>query len=380
MKIPFVDLQKQYLSIKNEIDDAIKNIIENTAFIKGKTLETFEQSFASMFDVKHCIGVGNGTDALIIALKAIGIGREDEIIVPANSFIASSEAITAVGAKVVFVDNHPQTYNINVDLIEEKITNRTKAIIPVHLYGQISDMEAILDIAQKHQLKIIEDSAQAHLAEYQFSSGKWKMAGTMGDMATFSFFPGKNLGAYGDAGAIVTNNDDLARTARMYANHGRVAKYDHEFEGLNSRLDGLQAAILNVKLNYINEWTDKRRKAAAYYSELLKDMSDITIPKVEDKFLPAWHLYVIRTEKRYLLQSFLKEKGISTGIHYPIALPNLKAYQYLAHKPSDFPIASAYQHTLLSLPIFPEITNAQIEYVVKNISDFFKGTSKLISS
>jgi len=372
MKIPFVDLKAQYKSIKNEIDIAIIDIIENTAFIKGKAVKEFELSFADMLGVKHCVGVANGTDALIIAMKALGIGSGDEVIVPANSFIASSEAVTAVGAKVVFVDNHPKTYNINVDLIEEKITSRTKVIIPVHLYGQPADMEFIIELAKKYNLKIIEDSAQAHLAKYQFSSGKWKKAGSIGDMATFSFFPGKNLGAYGDAGAIVTNNDDLARIARMYANHGRIAKYDHEFEGLNSRLDGIQAAVLNVKLNYIKEWTDKRRKAATYYSELLKDMPDIIIPKVDAKFLPAWHLYVIRTEKRDLLQSFLKEKDISTGIHYPIALPNLKAYKYLAHKPSDFPIASDYQDKILSLPISPEITNAQIEYVVKNISDFFK--------
>jgi len=372
MQIPFVDLKQQYNSIKKEVDSAISVVIENTAFIKGKAVEDFETLFSKTIGVKYCIGVANGTDALIISLRSLGIGTGDEVIVPANSFIATSEAVSAVGAKVVFVDINPATFNIDVNQIEKKITNKTKAIIPVHLYGQPADMALILSIAKKYNLKVIEDSAQAHLAEYRFSSSGWKMTGTMGDMANFSFFPGKNLGAYGDAGAIVTNDKVLAEKARMYANHGRIAKYDHEFEGYNSRLDGLQAAILNVKLKYIKSWTDQRRNVAKLYNSMLKDIPDIVCPQAEEKYRPAWHLYVIRTGKRNQLQTCLKSKGIVTGIHYPIALPNLKAYQYLQHKPDDFPVASSFQEQILSLPVFPEITNAQIQYVVDSIKTFFK--------
>ena len=371
MKIPFVDLKSQYHSIKEEMDHAVLNILENTAFIKGKAVEDFEKGFAAAIDVKHCIGVGNGTDALMIALKTLSIGPGDEVIVSANSFIASSEAVTAVGARVVFVDNHPATYNIDVTKIEQSVTDKTKAIIAVHLYGQPADMDAVMAIAEKHNLYVIEDSAQGHLAEYYSKNGGWKKTGSFGHMATFSFYPGKNLGAYGDAGAIVTNNDAYAKKARMYANHGRISKYDHEFEGINSRMDGIQGVVLGVKLKYLPEWTEKRRAAAEYYSKHLKDVGDIIIPFFDkQKVKPVWHLYVIRTSKRDALQEYLKNKGIAAGIHYPIALPNLKAYQYLGHKPADFPVASAYQNQILSLPIFPEITKAQQDYVICGIKTF----------
>ncbi len=373
MKIPFVDLKSQYHSIKKEMDNAILNILENTAFIKGKAVEDFEKDFAKAIGVKNCIGVGNGTDALIIALKTLNIGPGDEVIVPANSFIATSEAVTAAGARVVFVDNHPETYNIDVTKIEQSVTKRTKAIIAVHLYGQPADMDAVLAIAEKHNLYVIEDSAQGHLAQYYSENGGWKMTGIFGHIATFSFYPGKNLGAYGDAGAIVTNDDQVAKKARMYANHGRISKYDHEFEGVNSRMDGIQGAVLGVKLNYLPEWTEKRRAAAAYYSAHLQGIGDIVVPFFdEQKVKPVWHLYVIRTNKRDALLEHLKNKGIAVGIHYPIALPNLKAYQYLGHKSADFPVASAYQNQILSLPIFPEITKEQQDYVVENIRAFFR--------
>jgi len=371
MKVPFVDLKIQYKNIKQEIDSAIFDIINTSAFIKGESVSTFESDFAALLGVKHCIGVGSGTDALIISLKSLGVGVGDEVITAANSFIATSEAISATGAKVVFVDINDDTFNINVKLIEQKITENTKVIIPVHLYGQMADMEAIKNIALKYNLKIVEDSAQAHLSEYRFSSGKWSKAGTVGDMAAFSFYPGKNLGAYGDAGAIVTNDDDMAKKVRMYANHGRIKKYNHDFEGLNSRMDGLQAAVLNVKLKYIEQWTVKRREIAEYYTELLKEVVGIDSPVViMGKYRPVWHLYVIKTDRRDELKIFLREKGISTGIHYPISLPNLKAYKYLNHKTNDFPVASFNQNKLLSLPIFPEITNLQIEYVVDQIKIF----------
>ncbi|MDP2722166.1 MAG: DegT/DnrJ/EryC1/StrS family aminotransferase [Bacteroidales bacterium] len=373
MEIPFVDLHAQYQSIKSEMDEAISEIIVNTAFIQGAAVKNFETAFAKAIGVRHCIAVANGTDAIVISLKSLGIGVGDEVIVPANSFIATSEAVTAAGARVVFVDNHPDTYNIDIDIIKEKTNSRTKAIIPVHLYGQPADMEPILNIANKNNLFVIEDSAQGHLAEYKWSDGTWKKAGSFGNMATFSFYPGKNLGAYGDAGAIVTNDDNLARKARMYANHGRISKYDHEFEGINSRMDGIQGAVLGVKLKYLPQWTEKRRAAANYYLNKLKDIQGVIIPAFSNSVRPVWHLFVIRTNKRDQLHNYLTEKGISNGVHYPIALPNLQAYHYLNHKPSDFPVATSYQDQLLSLPIFPEITNVQQDYVVSTIAEFFNG-------
>lgn len=372
MQIPFVDLKAQYQSIKGELDEAIHNIIDNTSFIQGTAVKGFEEEFAGKLGAKNCIAVGNGTDALMIAYKALGIGNGDEVMVPANTFIASSEAVTACGASVVFVDNHPNTYNINVERIEEKITARTKAILAVHLYGQPADMDAILHIARKHHLYVVEDSAQGHLAEYKTDVEGWKKAGTLGDVATFSFYPGKNLGAYGDAGAVVTNNDDIAKKVRMYANHGRISKYDHEFEGVNSRMDGIQGAVLGVKLKYLSAWTEQRRNAAKYYIENLKDVGDIDLPFVPGKCNPVWHLFVIRTHQRDELQQYLKNKGIATGVHYPIALPNLRAYQYLGHRPSDFPVASSYQSKLISLPIYAEITREQQDYVINSVREFFQ--------
>lgn len=365
MKIPFVDLKAQYLSIKPEIDQAIQGCLNETAFIKGKYVKQFEKEFAKAIAVKNCIGVANGTDALIIALKALGIGKGDEVITVANSFIATSEAITMAGAKVVFVDCHPDFYNIDVTKIEEKITDKTKAIIPVHLYGQPADMDAIMDIANKYGLSIIEDAAQAHLSEY-----KEKKIGSIGHIACFSFYPGKNLGAYGDAGAIVTNDDALAKKCRMWANHGRIDKYNHVFEGYSSRLDGIQAAILSVKLKYLPAWTEKRRKIAYRYNELLKNTNFVTPKELVDTKC-VYHLYVVRTEQQNELRDFLKGKGIASGIHYPIGLPYLKAYDYLGqNKPSDFPITYQYQNQLLSLPIFPEMTMEHVEYVVKNLQLF----------
>jgi dTDP-4-amino-4,6-dideoxygalactose transaminase len=370
MNIPFVDLKSQYQQIKTEVNEAITEVIENTAFIQGNSVKDFERSFGNLIGAKHCIGVGNGTDALMISLKSLGIGGGDEVIVPANSFIASSEAISAAGAEVVFVDCNSDTYNIDVMLIEKSITNKTKAIIAVHLYGQPADMDEIIRIANKHDLFVIEDSAQGHLAEYSSTYVGLRMVGNFGNFATFSFYPGKNLGAYGDAGAIVTNDDDLARIARMYANHGRISKYDHEFEGINSRMDGIQGAVLGVKLKYIKSWTDLRRRAAEYYTNNLSDVPKIKLPVVQNKTNPVWHLYVIRSERRDLLLEFLSTNGVSAGIHYPIALPNLQAYSYLGYSKEDFKVASKYQNEILSLPIYPEITKEQQDYIIKLIKDF----------
>ncbi len=366
MKIPFVDLKAQYENIKKEIDEAISGVILDSAFIGGKYLKSFEQNFQNYIGVKHCIGVGNGTDALFIALKSLGIGKGDEVITAANSFIATSEAVTMTGARVVFADCDKETYNIDVKKIEGVITGRTKAIIPVHLYGQPADMDGIMGVAKKHNLFVIEDAAQAHGAMY-----RGRRVGTLGDCACFSFFPGKNLGAYGDAGAVVTNNDELSLKIRMYANHGRVEKYNHEFEGVNSRLDGLQAAVLDVKLEHLEEWTERRIAIAKKYDEGLKGIA--FTPSVMQDVRHVYHLYVIQVKKRDRIRELLSEKGISTGIHYPIPLPFLKAYDYLGHKPADFPVSYALKDDILSLPIYGDMSDKQVEYVIDQLWNAVKG-------
>jgi dTDP-4-amino-4,6-dideoxygalactose transaminase len=365
MKVPFVDLKAQYHSIKDEIMEAVSGVMEESAFIGGSYVRKFESEFAEFCGSKHCIGVGNGTDAIFIALKSLGIGPGDEVITAANSFIATSEIITLLGAKVVFCDVSEIDRNIDPDLIPSKMTERTRAIIPVHLYGQPADMDEILGIADKNSLRIIEDCAQAHGAKY-----KGKNVGTFGQVGCFSFYPGKNLGAYGDGGAIVTDDGDMVKKMRMYANHGRSEKYDHEFEGINSRLDGMQAAILSVKLKYLKEWNFKRNKNARMYNDRLKDVGDIKTPAIAGDRDHVFHLYVIRTKKRDRLKKFLADNGIFCGIHYPTALPNLKAYSYLNHKPEEFPVSSILQDEILSLPMFPELTTEQIDYVVSKIKEF----------
>jgi len=362
MVIPFLDLKKQYLSLKDEIDEAMNKVVVNSAFVGGVFVRQFEKDFADYLGVKNCVSCGNGTDALLIALKSLDIGEGNEVIVPANSFIATSEAVTAAGAKVVFCDVDDISNNIDVSSIEEKINNHTRAIIVVHLYGRPTDMDPILQIASKYGLKVIEDSAQAHGAQY-----KGRMAGTLADVACFSFYPGKNLGAYGDGGAIVTNNDALATYMRMLANHGRIEKYNHEFEGFNSRLDGIQAAVLSAKLPHLDQWIENRRKVAALYREGLSDCDQIQLPQETDGYYSVYHLFAIKTDKRDELQAYLKEHGIATGIHYPIGLPFLKAYKYLGHSYDDFPVTAKNQSRLLSLPIYPEMTTEQVEYVINTI-------------
>ena len=363
--IPFVDLKSQYAAIKKEVDAAIAGVIANTSFIGGPHVDGFEKAFATFCGVKHCVGVGNGTDALYIALKALGIGQGDEVITAANSFIATSEAITLTGAKVVFADINPSTYNIDIDEIRKKVNSKTKAIVPVHLYGQPADMDPIMDIASKHGLKVVEDAAQAHGALY-----KGRKSGSIGDAGCFSFYPGKNLGAYGDGGAIVTNDEELAVRARMVANHGRIDKYDHQLEGVNSRLDGLQASILGVKLTYLPEWNGKRRHNAALYERYLDGLPVIT-PKVVDGVEPVFHLYVVRVPEasRQRLIDYLKAEGVATGIHYPIALPDLKAYAYLGEK-GQLAEATRAASEILSLPMYAELEGQQIEFVAETIRKF----------
>ena len=368
MKIPLVDLKAQYQQIKREMDQAIQEVISTTAFVGGPFVAAFEKAFAAFCSSPFCVGVGNGTDALYLAMKCAGVGHGDEVIVPANSFIATSEAVTLTGARVVFCDIDPQTYALDVSQLERLISSQTRVIIPVHLYGHPADMDPILNIAEAHHLMVIEDAAQAHGAEYN-----GKRVGTLGHMACFSFYPGKNLGAYGDGGAVVTHDPGLAEKVKMTANHGRTQKYDHLFEGVNSRLDAMQAAVLQTKLKYLESWTEQRRAHARRYSSLLEGAGVIT-PFESPNVRAVYHLYVIRVEggKRDALRDYLNEQGISTAIHYPIALPELKAYAYLGLGPNDFPVASRYSKEILSLPMYPELTEEQINYVAQNIRQFLE--------
>lgn len=366
MVVPFVDLKLQYLSLKSEVDQAIQKVLDETSFVGGSSVKDFESDFSKLLGVKHCIGVGNGTDALYIIMKMLGIGPGDEVITTAASWISTSETISQTGATPVFVDIDAETYTIDPSRVEEKITSRTKAILPVHLYGHIAHVSHLKKICEKHKLFLIEDCAQAH-----FSEEDKKIAGTFGIASSFSFYPGKNLGAYGDAGAIITNDDELARRIRMFANHGALVKHQHEMEGVNSRLDTLQAAILSVKAKHVLRWTDLRIANALNYDQLLKSVSEIEIPTVRQNTKHTFHLYVIRSKKRDLLKEYLETNGIQTAVHYPRALPNLPAYKHLGHQPKDFPIASVYQDQILSLPMFPELTLEQIEYVSKSIKKFF---------
>jgi dTDP-4-amino-4,6-dideoxygalactose transaminase len=363
-QIPFVDLKAQYLSIKDEMDAAIAAVLNESAFIGGPHMKNFEEAFARYTGAAQCVGVANGTDAIFIALKAMGIGAGDEVITVANSFIATSEAIAMAGANVVFVDINPKTYTIDVNQIEAKITAKTRAIIPVHLYGQPADMAPIVDIAKKHNLRIIGDGAQAHGAMY-----RGEPIAKFADVTTYSFYPGKNLGAYGDAGALVTNDAALAAKARMFANHGRSNKYDHEFEGVNSRLDGLQSAILGVKLRHIESWTEARRRNARLYNDALAT-SGVIVPSELDNVRAVYHLYVVRVPdgKRDSLQQKLQAVGINTGVHYPIALPFLNAYKHLGHTAADFPESLKASQEILSLPMFPELQAEQIQVIAQQVA------------
>jgi len=378
MEIPLVDLKAQYNSIKDEIDKAIKGVLESTSFILGTEVERFEEEFADYCEVKYAVGVGNGTDALYLALRALGIGQGDEVVTVPNSFIATAEAITLTRAKVAFVDIDPNTYNMDPEKLDDylekrfarsdsRITTKPKAVVPVHLYGQPADMDSILEIARKYDLKVIEDAAQAHGAKY-----KGRRMGTFGDAACFSFYPGKNLGAYGDGGMVVTNDDRIAEIVRKMRNHGRSKKYEHEFEGINSRLDNLQAAVLRVKLKYLDQWNKKREKNAEIYDNFLKKIGNVINPKLLKGTKSVYHLYVIKIEEREHLQEKLKNKNIATGIHYPIPLHLQPAYNYLNYKKGDFPVSEKVCNEILSLPMYPELTKDQIDYIINKIKAFYE--------
>jgi dTDP-4-amino-4,6-dideoxygalactose transaminase len=372
MTIPFVDLKSQYHALKPQMDAAIQSVLERSAFMMGREHNEFEQAFAAYIGVKHCLGVSNGTDALELALRACGIGPGDEVITVPNTFIATTEAITAVGASIRFVEVDPRTYNLDPAQLEAAITPRTKALLPVHLYGQPADMPAIMAIARRRGLKVIEDAAQAHgakIATLQSASRNQssQVVGTFGHVACFSFYPGKNLGAYGDGGAVLTNDDEIADTIRLLRNHGAREKYIHIREGYCHRLDNLQAAVLGVKLPYLDGWNASRRHAAALYERLLLDVPGVVTPYVLPGVEPVYHLYVIQVPDRDRVQAALKAEGIETGIHYPLPLHQQPAYAHLGYKPEDFPISGALGPRILSLPMFPEITEVQIQMVVHTL-------------
>jgi len=357
--IKFLDLQAQYLSMKSEIDYAISSVINDSSFVGGRYVAGFEENFAAFQNVSHCIGVGNCTDALEIAIESLELPKESEIIVPANTFIASAEAIKRAGHKIVFCDANDSDYTINIEDMTRRINSNTSAIIAVHLYGHPCDMDPIKKIAKKYKLKIIEDCAQAVGAEYKF-----KKLGGIGDIGCFSFYPGKNLGAYGDGGAIVTNDEFLAKKCRMLANHGRIGKYDHEFVGRNSRLDGLQAAILSVKLKYLDIWISHRNQVANVYLEELTKLSDIYLPVKQVWAKHAYHLFVIRSSKKYEIIEKCNKLDIQTGVHYPIALPKLKAFEYLDQaKEEGFCWVS--DSDLLSLPIGEHVNIDELKSKLK---------------
>lgn len=366
--VPFVDLHAQYLSIKDEIDDAIARTIAASAFVRGPEVEAFEAEYAAAVDAAHCVSCANGTDALYIAMHALGVRPGDEVITTAQTWISTAETIGQHGATPVFVDIDPATATLDPALIEARITPRTVGIIPVHLYGQPADMDPIVEIARRRGLWVVEDCAQAHLAQY-----RGRQVGTFGQAATWSFYPGKNLGAMGDAGAITTPDADLARRMAMFARHGGLKKGDHEIEGINSRLDGLQAAILRVKLRHLPHWTRRRQAVAARYQALLAGAPDLGVPAVAGGRTHVWHLFVIETGDRDGLAAHLAARGIGTVINYPRALPFLPAYARLGHRPEDFPVAHRQQGRILSLPIFAELTEAQQDEVAGAVLDFLNG-------
>ncbi len=366
MKIELVDLHRQYHNYKKEINKAIQLVLDSGNFILGKEVENFEQEFAKFCGVKYCIGVASGTDALYLSLKALGVGPGDEVITVPNSFISTALCISMAGAKPVFVDIKPDTYNIDVKKIGEKITSKTKVIIPVHLYGQPAEMDAIREIANKYNLKILEDACQAHGAFYHN-----KRVGNLGDIAAFSFYPSKNLGAYGDGGAVVTNNSEFGEKVLLFREYGSKQKHHHLIKGFNSRLDAIQAAILRVKLKYLDEWSKRRRQNALFYDELLSGTS-VKIPVISAKVEPVYYFYVIVAPRRDALAAYLAKKGISTTIHYPVPIHLQLAYRELDYKKGDFSVAEKSAKNVLSLPVFPELTKNEIKYIAKNIINFYK--------
>lgn len=368
MQVPFLDLKTQYVAIKDEIHAAVNEVMERTAFAGGPFVAQFEKEFASFCNCRQAIGVGNGTDALWLSLIALGIGPGDEVITVPNTFIATFEAINYCGAKPVFVDIDETTHTMNPELIKAAITQKTKAIIPVHLFGQTADMDPIMAIAREHGLYVIEDACQAHGATY-----KNRKAGSIGDTGCFSFYPGKNLGAYGEAGAVTTNNDAVAEKIRMLRDHGQTKKYYHSLIGWNARMDGIQGAILSVKLKYLADWNEARRKHAAKYTQLLSSVKEVITPREAADNEHIYHIYAIRIKERDKLMAYLAEKGISCNIHYPVPIHLQDAYSSLNNDRGSFPVSEKCAAEYLSLPMYAELTADQIDWVVNQIKVFYAG-------
>jgi dTDP-4-amino-4,6-dideoxygalactose transaminase len=363
-KVPYLDLAVQIRGIRNEIDAALARTLDNCSFCLGPDVAQFEKNFAAFCRAKHCLGFNSGTSALHVAMRVLDIGEGDEVITTPFTFVATSWAISYVGAKPVYVDIDDATFNIDPALIERAITPRTKAILPVHLYGQPFDVDKVLEICRKHKLSLVEDAAQAHGAKY-----KGKVVGTFGDMSCFSFYPTKNLGACGEGGALVTNNEKFAARTRSLREHGSTVRYHHDEVGYNYRMEGFQGAVLGVKLPHLLKWTQERRRVAKRYTELLAD-TPLRLPREAEYAESAWHLYTVRHPKRDALKKFLEDNGVGCAVHYPIPLHLQKAYAHLGHKAGDFPVAEKISRDCLCLPMFPELTDVQILRVVEVIKKF----------
>lgn len=366
MKIPFLNFEPMHVSVKEDMYNAFNQVYNSNWFIMGEHLSAFEKEYAIFNKVKHAIGVSNGLDALFLSLKALGIQAGDEVIVPSNTYIATALAVSYVGATPIFVEPNPKTYNIDPELVEQSITSKTKAIIPVHLYGQACEMDKIMAIATKYNLLVIEDNAQSHGATFQ-----GKCTGSWGDANGTSFYPGKNLGALGDGGAITTNREDVYEKIKILRNYGSAVKYKHDVIGHNMRLDEMQAAFLSVKLKSLKKWTIQRQEIAKKYSEELSQIEDLIIPFTHAEATHVYHLYVVRTEKRDSLQKYIEERGVSTMVHYPIPPHLQQAYSFLGKTEGTFPIAENLAKTSLSLPIWPGLKDAEVNYVIEKIKEFY---------
>jgi dTDP-4-amino-4,6-dideoxygalactose transaminase len=368
MEVPFLDIRDQNSSLKNEIIPLWEEILDTAGFVGGRHVQAFEEEFGDACSVAHCVAVSSGTDALRFVFLSLDLKPGDEVITVPNTFIATTEAITQAGGKFKFVDINPGTYNMDPSKLKAVLTSRTKGIVPVHLYGQPADMDPILSFAEDHGLWVVEDACQAHLAEY-----KGMKAGSMGIAGAFSFYPGKNLGACGEGGAVTTNDTRIADRVRMLRDHGQAKKYHHEVEGYNGRLDALQSSVLRVKLRYLPQWNESRRKNAQTYMKLLRNINSITLPTVDPNCLSVFHLFVVQVENRDMVQEALSKKGISTGLHYPIPIHLQKAYAHMGLNSGSFPITESCAERLLSLPMFPELTEEQIAFVSDGLREVVEG-------
>lgn len=367
INVPGVDLKANYQSIKSEIDEAVERVITSCAFILGPDVAEFEKEFAEYIGGKHCVGCSNGTDALFLAMDALGIGEGHEVLVQANTYCATVFSISRTGATPVLVDIDPNTLMVDLKKLEAKITPKTKAILPVHLFGLCPNMDKLMEIAKKHKLFVIEDASQAHGCRWN-----GKTVGTFGDIAGFSLYPGKNLGAYGDAGVIATDSEEHQEKLKMLRHMGQKKKYHHDIKGYNHRLDTLQAAILRVRLRHLEKWNEKRRQVAIKYTEGLKGVGDLVTPTYEEGCTPVWHLYVVQTSKRDELLKHLNDNGVGAQIHYPIPIHEMASYPELAGQADELKVSSEKAKKILSIPIYPDITDEQVQYVIDTVKSFFK--------